>query len=95
MTQQAELYRRIDTLPPKYFVEVIDFVGHLEQKARKELDPKAAAAKDGNGKLHFTKKEWEEFLQSCPITQSLTGILSDMGDVDLDEWRMKRLAKHL
>jgi len=36
MTQQAELYKRIDTLPPKYFGEVIDFVGYLEHKARQE-----------------------------------------------------------
>jgi len=32
MTQQAELLRKIDTLPPKYFGEVIDFVGYLQQK---------------------------------------------------------------
>jgi len=37
MTQQAELlYKRIDTLPPKYFGEVIDFVGYLEHKAQQE-----------------------------------------------------------
>jgi len=36
MTQQAELLKKIDTLPPKYFGEVIDFVGYLEKKARKE-----------------------------------------------------------
>jgi hypothetical protein len=43
MTQQAELLKRIDTLPPKYFGEVIDFVGYLEQKARQE----AASPKKG------------------------------------------------
>jgi len=36
MTQKAELHRRIDTLPSKYFGEVIDFVGYLEHKARQE-----------------------------------------------------------
>jgi len=36
MTQQAELYKRIDTLPKKYFSEVIDFVAYLEHKARQE-----------------------------------------------------------
>jgi len=36
MTQQAELLQKIDTLPPEYFGEVIDFVGYLQQKARQE-----------------------------------------------------------
>jgi hypothetical protein len=30
-----------------------------------------------------------------PITDSLVGILSGIGDIDLDEIRMERLAKHL
>jgi hypothetical protein len=30
-----------------------------------------------------------------PITDSLVGILSGPGDIDLDEIRMERLAKHL
>ncbi|GBU28407.1 hypothetical protein R84B8_01965 [Treponema sp. R8-4-B8] len=38
MSQQAELYRKIDKLPQKYFGEVIDFVGYLENKARKEAE---------------------------------------------------------
>ena len=36
MTQQAELLKRIDTLPPKYFSEVVDFVGYLQHKAQQE-----------------------------------------------------------
>jgi len=28
--------KKIDKLPPKYFGEVIDFVGYLEHKARQE-----------------------------------------------------------
>jgi len=40
MTQQAELLRNIDTLPPKYFGEVIDFVGYLRQKAQQENNAK-------------------------------------------------------
>jgi hypothetical protein len=43
----------------------------------------------------FTEKEFEELMKNCPHTQALSGILSSLGDVDLDEWRMKRLAKHL
>jgi hypothetical protein len=30
-----------------------------------------------------------------PISDSLVGILSGIGDIDLDEIRMERLAKHL
>ncbi|MCL2092881.1 MAG: hypothetical protein FWH12_01680 [Treponema sp.] len=30
-----------------------------------------------------------------PISDSLVGFLSDMGDIDLEELRMERLAKHL
>jgi hypothetical protein len=55
-------------------------------------NPKA----EDNGKIRFTKKELEEILQRPhPITDSLSGILSGLGDVDLDEMRMERLAKHL
>jgi len=39
MTQQAELLKKIDTLPPKYFGEVIDFVGYLQNKERQEIKP--------------------------------------------------------
>ena len=48
-----------------------------------------------DGKLKFTRKELDEMVKNCPITQKLSGILSSAGDVDLDEIRMARLAKHL
>ena len=75
-----------------------------EGKARLEMkvipfikdDDKPVEDKPVNkGKLHLTKKELDEMLKDCPITQRLLGILSDLGDVDLDEIRMARLAKHL
>jgi hypothetical protein len=43
----------------------------------------------------FTENEFEELMKNSPITQSLSGILSGLGDVDLDEIRMERLKKHL
>jgi len=43
MTQQAELLKKIDTLPPKYYGEVIDFVGYLQQKAKKTVSLEKAA----------------------------------------------------
>lgn len=36
MTQQAELLRKIDKLPPKFFSEIIDFVAYLQHKAQQE-----------------------------------------------------------
>jgi hypothetical protein len=44
MTQQAELIKNIDTLPPKYLGEVIDFVAYLQKKAQQEAAQRAAAA---------------------------------------------------
>jgi len=46
-------------------------------------------------RLHLDKETIDEMLQDCPHTCALTGILSGMGDVDLDEMRMERLSKHL
>ena len=36
MVQQAELFRKIDKLPPQYFGEVFDFVEYLQHKAQQE-----------------------------------------------------------
>jgi hypothetical protein len=36
MNQQTELFKTIDSLPEKYFIEVIDFVAYLQHKAQKE-----------------------------------------------------------
>ena len=51
--------------------------------------------KDSNGKIRFTKEAIDEMLQDCPNTRALTGILSGIGDIDLDEIRMERLSRHL
>ena len=94
MTQQAELLKKIDGLPPKYLGEVIDFIGYLRQKATRETG-EAAAPSSNSGKLRLTRAEIDELMQDCPHTLALSGILSGIGDVDLDEIRMERLAKHL
>ena len=36
MTRQTDLFKDIEKLPPKYFSEVIDFVGYLHQKTQQE-----------------------------------------------------------
>jgi hypothetical protein len=38
MIGRAKLLKEIDNLPPKYFGEVIDFVGYLQQKEKNQND---------------------------------------------------------
>jgi hypothetical protein len=77
-------------------------------KARLTVTPLAESSKDisllslrgsckdgGGGKLRLTRAEIDELMKDCPYTEALSGILSGLGDVDLDEVRMERLAKHL
>ena len=45
MTQQAELFKKLEKLPQKYFGEVIDFVGYLQHKAQQEQSDDIAAHK--------------------------------------------------
>jgi hypothetical protein len=45
MTNQAKLQKEIETLPPKYFGEVVNFVGYLQKKAQQEAVEIAAAGK--------------------------------------------------
>jgi len=43
MTQQAELIKKIDALPPQYITEVYDFIGYLQHKVQKDkLKPTVA-----------------------------------------------------
>ena len=105
MTQQAELMSRIDKIPQKYFGEVIDFLGYLQHKAEQEVNktkPEQNSCEsttriptESNGKFLLTRDVIEEMIKNSPRTQALSGILSGMGNIDLDEMRMERLAKHL
>jgi hypothetical protein len=98
MTQQAEMLRKIDRIPPKYFNEVIDFLGYVLHKAQQEVSDneleKAAMLPTGNnGKLRFTREELDEMVKNSPTLHKLSGILHT--DMTIDEIRMARLAKHL
>ena len=111
MTQQAELMNKIDKIPPKYLGEVIDFLGYIQHKIQQEAQLKQCESNaeseqksgecainipmDSNGKFILSKELLEEMEMRSPLTHSLSGILSGMGDVDLDKVRMERLAKHL
>jgi len=46
-------------------------------------------------KLRFTKKELDEMLENCPITRELSGLLSGLGNISVEQIREERLAKHL
>jgi len=109
MTQQAELLNKIDKIPPKYFGEVIDFLGYLQHKAQQEAQQKQRADNsepeneasrcatslptDSNGKFLLTKEVIDEMEKNSPTLHKLAGILHT--DMTLDEIRMARLAKHL
>ncbi|MDR1869012.1 MAG: DUF2281 domain-containing protein [Treponema sp.] len=43
MTERAELLKKIDRLSPKYYGEVYDFVGYLQQRAQSEENDDIAA----------------------------------------------------
>ena len=57
--------------------------------------PVPAKRVENNGKIRFTRKELDEMVKNSPTLHKISGILSHLGDVDLDEVRMARLAKHL
>jgi len=46
-------------------------------------------------KLRLTKKELDEMLENCPITRELSGLLSGLGNITIEQIREERLAKHL
>ena len=52
---------------------------------------------EGQKKLRLTKQQLDELLQNAetPISDSLTEILSDLGDITIEQIREERLAKHL
>jgi len=58
---------------------------------KKEEKPLAAKSL----KLRLTKKELDEMLNNSPITRELTGILSDLGNITIEQIRDERLARHL
>ena len=70
----------------------VQFPALAEVQSEATTEPKAASKKIG-----MTRKELDEFLKNAhtPHSDALVGILSGMGNIDLDEIRMERLAKHL
>jgi hypothetical protein len=50
-----------------------------------------------SGKLRLSKQDLDEMLRNSqtPISDSLTGILADLGDITIEQIREERLAKYL
>ena len=102
MTQQAELLREFDRIPPKYFGEVINFLRIVQQKAQQEIAQQTAVNHNIKEpqtkkmpKLGITRRELEEMLKSAetPISDSLTGIFVKVGDITKEQIREARLSE--
>jgi len=65
-------------------LKVIPFAGNEE---------KSAAVKTPQFRL--SKSELGEMLDKSPITRELTGILSGLTDISIEQIREERLARHL
>jgi len=67
-------------------LKIIPFVKKEEKPADNKLP-----------KLRLTKKELDEMLQNAqtPISDSLSGILANIGDITIDQIREERLAIYL
>jgi hypothetical protein len=62
---------------------------------KKEEKPVVAGSQaDTLPKLRLTKKELHEMLDKSPITRELTGILSNLGNITIEQIRDERLAKY-
>ena len=97
ITQTVEIPadRRITFEVPRKIPEgktdvVIQFPNREKAQPAAAEKPKMHIPKDNNGKFILTKEIIEEMERNSPHTRALSGILSCLGDVDLDEVRMKR-----
>jgi len=79
-----EIPREIPVGKAQFELKVIPFV-------------KQADKAPNNKKLRFSKQELDAILQDAqtPHTDALTGLLSHLGDITIEEIRDERLAKHL
>jgi hypothetical protein len=70
-------------------LKVFPFVKNEEKPA--EAGPQT----DKPPKFRLTKKELYEMLDKSPITRELTGILSNLGNITIEQIRDERLARQL
>ena len=68
----------------------------VNNEAKHSVKENGSFSRDKDGKILLTKEVIDEMLKNSPFTHALSGILSGLGDADLDEIRYKALAeKHL
>ena len=60
MVAKAVLLKEIDTLPPRYYGEVVDFVGYIREKKIKEYNSLEKAAEMAAGE-YLNNKELTVF----------------------------------
>ena len=110
MTQQAELLNKIDKIPPKYFDEVIEFLGYLQHKAQQEAQIKQCVNDDDELEqkscecvINIPMDSNGKFLLTKEVIEEMeknSPTLHKLAgilhtDMTLDEIRMARLVKHL
>ena len=78
----------------KVVVTIEEASSHRTEAPERDV-PKMYVPQNSEGKFILSKEVLEEMEKNSPSTQRLSGILSSLGDVDLDKVRMERLAKHL
>ena len=96
MSDTAVLLEEIQSLPPNLAAEVLDFVGYLKQKSRKEAPGEAApGARKPAALPHFTRAQIEAAANS-PEIQAIVGALKGADlppDVTMKDIREMRLAE--
>ena len=76
------------------YFEINWFLANKE--AKHSVKESNSFPRDKDGKILLTKEVIDEMVKNSPNTRALSGILSGLGDADLDEIRYKALAeKHL
>jgi len=81
MTKQAELLKKIDKLPPRYFSEVIDFVGYLQHKSQNE----AHSLNKADTQLGKGVSEWSNPLLGLAKTKGATLTLNRFMEMQQEE----------
>jgi len=56
MVAKAVLLKEIDTLPPRYYGEIVDFVGYIKEKKIKEYNSLEKAAEMAADDYHNDKE---------------------------------------
>jgi hypothetical protein len=93
--ERSALLQEIETLPPRYYGEVLDFVGYIKEKKLKENLSLKKAAEAAAEKKQLTMAQIKEWAKA-PEIQSLVGALNGMGlpaDISIRDIQKQRVAE--